>query len=227
MDQPDRETIAAYRPDLIIGTDLTPPDIYAAIESPPRTVALALRHDGIDDVLRDIATIGKVMGVPGPAVRLINKLKTERDEVDKRLSNYRNLPAKRVLFLLSIEASGQPGWAPGKNTWVNELMVEANCKNVASDLGKAWGEVSYEALLSLDPEVVLVRDGESESSRSQIRNIVDSLGTHPVWRQVDAVRNNRVHILPHGPLNIPGPRMVDAYRLIAEAVWPPQSGQVP
>lgn len=227
MDQPNRETIAAYRPDLIIGTNLTPPEIYSAIERPPRTVAIALSHDSINDVLEDIGTIGKAMGVPGKALGLIGELKSQRQEVEARLALFKELPAKRVLFLLSIEESGQPGWAPGENTWVNDLLVSANSENLASLLGKAWGEVSYEALLSLNPEVILVRDGESPATQEQIRKIVESLKSHSVWKQVDAVKNNRVHILPHGPLNIPGPRITEAYRLISEAVWPLHSEQTP
>ncbi len=227
MDQPNRETIAAYRPDLIIGTDLTPPEIYSAIENPPKTVAMALSHESIDDVLEDIATIGKVMGVPGKALGLIGELKSQRQKVEARLTSFRGLPAKRVLFLLSIAESGQPGWAPGENTWVNDLLVSTNSENVASRLGNSWGEVSFEALLSLNPEVILVRDGESPPTQGQIRRVVESLKDHPVWKQVDAVKNNRVHILPHGPLNIPGTRIIEAYRLISEAVWPQQSGQTP
>lgn len=227
IDQPNRETIAAYRPDLIIGTDLTPPEIYSAIENPPGTVAIALRHDSMDDVLEDIGVIGKVMGIPGAALRLISNLQAQRASVDQRLQAYRQLPPVRVLFLLSIEESGQPGWAPGQNTWVNDLLVSANCRNLAAELGKSWGEVSFEALLSLNPEVVLIRDGDTQAARSQVHRIVDSLGTHPIWKQVDAVQNNRVHILDHGPLNIPGPRIFEAYRLVSEAVWPSQSAQIP
>lgn len=227
MDQPNRETIAAYRPDLIIGTDLTPPEIYAAIENPPGTVAMVLGHDSLADVRDDIALIGKAMGVPGNALRLINRLQAEQDAVDAFLHPFTSEPPRRVLFLLSIEESGQPGWTPGEGTWVHDLMISANCINVASELGKSWGEVSYEALVSLDPEVILVRDGETDAERERLREVVQSLMQHPVWREVSAVKSGRVHIIPRGPLNIPGPRMTEAYRLVAEAVWSPQSGQQP
>ncbi len=227
MDQPNRETIAAYRPDLIIGTDLTPPAIYAAIEHPPETVAMAFRHDSMADVRADVATIGKALGVPGKALRLINALKAEEEAVDQFLDANAGDTPKRVLFLLSIEASGQPGWTPGKDTWVNDLLESANCINVASELGKSWGEVSFEALLSLDPEVLLIRDGETPEQQAQLRKVVDSLQDHPLWKQVRAIKSKRIHLLPYGPLNIPGPRMTEAYRLIAEAVWSPQSGQMP
>ena len=219
IDQPDRETIAAYRPDLIIGTDLTPPEIYAAISNPPRSVAVALRHDSMEDILGDIAFIGKITGVPGKALRLIGRLKEQRAAVEASLAPHRLEPPKRVLFLLSIEDGLGAGWSPGKGTWVGNLIEAAHAENLASVLGKSWGEISFEALLSLDPEILLVRDGETPQASELLRQRIGMLSSHPVWSQVKAVRDNRVHIIPHGPLNIPGPRVMEAYASIAKAVW--------
>jgi iron complex transport system substrate-binding protein len=227
MDQPNRELIAAYRPDLIIGTDLTPPEIYAVVENPPGTVAVVLRHASMEDVLEDIRIIGKITGVPGKALRLVQQLEEERVAVEARLESFRQSPAKRVLVLLGIESGGQPGWAPGEDTWVNNLLESANAINVASALGREWGEVSFETLVSLNPEILLVRDGESPEAQTLLRQQVQSLSGHPVWKQVKAVQDGRVHILPHGPFNIPGPRIMQAYASIAEAVWEPHSGQSP
>lgn len=219
INQPNRESIAAYRPDLIIGTNFTPPEVYRAIENPPRTVAVSLSHDGVDDVLNDIAFIGKVIGVPGKALNLIHQLKAEQESIEQWLAPFKNLTPRRVLFLLSIEAEGRPGWAPGEDTWVNDLISMSNGENVATKLGMSWGEVSYEALITMDPEVLLVRDGVTDAEKEKIRAQVASLATHPIWKQVSAVQNGKIRIVPHGPLNIPGPRIMDAYRAVAEAVW--------
>jgi iron complex transport system substrate-binding protein len=219
MDQPDREMIAAYRPDLILGTDLTPPEIYSAVESPPRTVAVVLKHESMEDVLKDIGLIGKITGVPGKALRLMDSLKAEQAEVRAAIEPFKDEAPKRVLFLLSIEENGQPGWSPGESTWVHNLITEANALNLAAELGNSWGEVSLEALLTLDPEVVIIRDGDSPQEQSLLRKRIDSLSRHPVWKQVPAVKDGRIHIVDHGPMNIPGPRIMQAYRSIAEAVW--------
>jgi iron complex transport system substrate-binding protein len=219
INQPNRETIAAYRPDLIVGTNFTPPEVYGAIENPPRTVAVSLSHDGVEDVLEDIAFIGKITGVPGKALRLIQDLKSEQKDIDEWLQPYRERQARKVLFLLSIEDEGRPGWAPGEGTWVNDLIRMSNGNNVATALGMSWGEVSYEALMTMNPEVLIVRDGASEEERAKVRAQVAKLQGHPIWKQVTAVREGNVRIIPHGPLNIPGPRIMDAYRSVAEGIW--------
>ncbi|MEX0326102.1 MAG: ABC transporter substrate-binding protein [Puniceicoccaceae bacterium] len=219
MDQPNRELIATYRPDLILGTDLTPPEIYAAIENPPNTVAVALAHDSMQDVLDDVRLVGRLTGVPGKALRLVDKLQAEQAAVRSALEPFAMEAPKRVLFLLSIEESMQPGWAPGENTWVHNLIEESRATNLAAELGKSWGQVSLEGLLSMNPEILLIRDGESPQAQEALRGRIARLEEHPVWRQVEAVKTDRVHILPYGPLNIPGPRIMDAYGAVAGAVW--------
>lgn len=219
IDQPNRETIAAYRPDLIIGSNLTPPEVYTAIENPPRTVAMALDHESIGDVLEDIETIGVATGVPGRALKLINRIKAEREAVEERLKAVRDQPRKRVLYLMSIEEGGRPGWAPGANAWVSSLIESAHAINVASEVGSEWGEVSFEALLALDPEVLLIRKAGTDAEQERMERIVAGLEDHPVWSQVTAVREGRIHWLPYGPLTIPGPRITEAHAAIADAVW--------
>ncbi len=229
MDQPNREMIASYRPDLIIGTDLTPPEIYAALENPPRTVALVLKHEGIDDIIEDVKTVGIATGVPGKALKLVQRLQRGRQAIQNRLQAVRELPPKRVLFLLSIEPGGQPGWAPGRDSWASSLIEAAHAVNVASEIGSSWGEVSLEALLTLDPEVLLIREADTAQEQARMEAEVAGLSRHPVWKEVQAVREGRIHWVPNGPLSIPGPRVIEAYSSVASAIWPdlPQVGQTP
>lgn len=219
IDQPSREMIASYRPDLILGTTLTPPDVYGALDSPPRTVSLVFEHDSIDDILDDIRQIGVATGVPGLALDLFRKIQDERSAIQAFLQPHKGEPKPRVLFLMGLESATRPGWAPGKEAWVTSLIEASHAINLASELGSEWGEVSLEALLYLNPEILLLRKAEGEAEQARLEKVVTSLSSDPVWREVEAVRTGRIHWLPNGPLSIPGPRMVEAYRAIAEAVW--------
>ena len=74
------------------------------------------------------------------------------------LLNSRSAKQKCAAFLLSIEEGLQPGWAPGADSWIDEILTEAHATNIAAEMGTAWGEVSPEALLALNPEVLLIRE---------------------------------------------------------------------
>jgi iron complex transport system substrate-binding protein len=219
LDTPNQPMIAEYRPDLIIGTEMTPVEVYADLENPPGTVALSLKHEGMEDVINDIRMIGKVTGVPGKALKLAQELGSERQSVEAMLDAYQDLPRKRVLFLLSIDPDGAPGWSPGQGSWVDDLLTKAHAVNVTASLGGGWGQLRLEDLTKLDPDVILLRDSSTQTGQASLRERVASLSQQATWQDLTAVRTGRIHILPHGPLNVPGPRIVQAYRSIAEAIW--------
>lgn len=219
LDRPDRESIAAMGSDLIVGTDLTPREVLESMERPPRTQVLGLKHGGMTDLLEDIALLGRVTGVPGKAVRLQRRLRERRGAVEAWLDPVREEAKRRVLFVLSIEEGPRPGWAPGRQSWLDELILESHAVNVAGEVGPAWGEVSMESLLAVDPEVLVVREGDTEAEQREQRERVAALAEHAVWRQVTAVREGRVVFVPSGSFSIPGPRMMEAYAALAGAIW--------
>jgi iron complex transport system substrate-binding protein len=220
MDRPDREAVLALRPDLVLGTTLTPPEVFAALDRPGRTVAMALEHKDVAGVLADIATIGKVTGVPGKALQLLQRLRADMEATELRLQQLDTNEPPAVLLMLSLEDDLQPGWSAGAGTWPHDLIQRAHARNVAADLSSSWGQVSPEALLHLAPEVILIRDASSPAGRAALRDAIDRLANDNIWCHVPAVQNGRVHILPYGPLNIPGPRMAEAFAAVAAAIWP-------
>jgi len=219
MDRPSLESIASLRPDLVLGTDLTPPEVYRSLHRPPRTVAVAFAHTGMADILDDIGKIGVLTGVPGKALALVQELRARKAEVDELVDPHRKKDRARALFLLSIEEGLRPGWAPGRDSWIDEILTEAHATNLAAEMGTAWGEVSPEALLALNPEVLLIREADTEEATEQLRKRIERLARHPVWKRIPAVREGRVHLVPYGPFSIPGPRVMEAYAAMAEALW--------
>lgn len=222
MDQPDLEKIAAYSPDLILASNLTPPDVLNALSNQPRLRCLAFEHTSFEDLLQDIASLGIALGVPGKSLQLQLKLKQAWNETAGALDTpaIKTAAPARALFLLSIEDEGRPGWAPGAEVWITGLIEAAHGINVASSIGSSWGEVSFENLLLMNPDVLLLRRAESASAQERLEAVVNDLHQHPVWSQVPAIRNKRIHWLPYAPLTIPGPRMPDAFKAIAHALWP-------
>jgi iron complex transport system substrate-binding protein len=218
--QPDVETILQYRPDLILATDLTPPAVIQRIAATARAQVVVLSHQSWDDVLRDIATIGTVTGVPGRSLALLTRLRADMAAIDAALDPVRAAPPPRVALLLDIEAGNQPGWTPGAGTWHHDLLHRAHSHNVAAAVGNNWGQIGMEALVAAQPDVILVQDATSPAGSAALQARIEALASDPVWRTIPAVANRRIHRLPPEPLAIPGPRMAEAYRAIAAAIWP-------
>lgn len=216
MDQPDMEMIAGYRPDLVIGSQHTPAEVYGRIHHPPRTHAVALSFDSLNDMYASIATIGRVTGVPGHAVRLINTLREREEQV--RAAASRLDPAPKVLFLLDIEDDLKPGWTAGGGTWVDDLILAAGGTNISADVGQNWGRMQFESVVKGQPDLIIIKDGDSERDRQRLRQLLGRLASHPVWSEVPAVSNHQIHLVDSGYINIPGPRTWDAMERFAEVI---------
>lgn len=219
LDKPDLEAITAMHVDLVIASNLTPAATLDKITQ-GRTQAVSLHHDSFEDVLEDIAELGRILGVPGRALALRGELESKRREIEASLRPILGESPRKAVILLHIEDGLQPGWSPGAGTWMGDLIEMAHGENIASALGSSWGQISLEGLLAANPEVIFVKEGDSPGANERLRQRLEALKAHPVWSRLRAIRNDRVIILPNGPFSIPGPRMVDAYRAIVNGLWP-------
>ncbi|HWV58016.1 MAG TPA: hypothetical protein VNZ57_11255, partial [Longimicrobiales bacterium] len=75
-------------------------------------------------------------------------------------------------------------------------------------------EVSVEAIVRRDPEVVVVAQGEVAGAA------IERLSTLPGWRDLAAVRNGRVHEVNPDVFNRPGPGLAVAARKLATLLHP-------
>lgn len=219
IDQPSRELLAKYRPDLVLGSDLTPASQYPLIEQAARAPAIALRHGSLEDIYDDIAALGRILGVPGHALALLGRLRTEEARIDALVEAHAAAVKPRVLLLLDIEADFLPGWSPGADTGPDTLIAKAHGANITRAFGQSWGQLSFEGLLAADPQVILLQDGGTPETRARLRATVARLPAHPLWGRLAAVQAGRIHYIDPGVLSVPGPRTVELYATIAQAIW--------
>ncbi len=219
MDTPNREMILEYRPDLILGSHLTPLETYQQLNNAPRTIAVAMRYETVADIYQAISDIGRVTGVPGHANRLIQSLREREAAVTERLQPYQANEPRSVVFLLNLEEDLQPGWAAGQNTYIDDLIRMSHARNPVAGMGASWGQLQMEALLEMNPDVILIKRSDSPEGRERQQQQIRDLRSHPVWSRLQAVQNHRVLPVAGDYLNIPGPRTFDALEEFAAAIW--------
>jgi iron complex transport system substrate-binding protein len=86
--------------------------------------------------------------------------------------------------------------------------------NVAAKSGLPYPRLSLEVVLQQDPEVLLFPVGKTEGI---------SVAEQEAWRQwptIAAVHRGRLHQIPADLLNRPGPRIVQALEVLADALHP-------
>src|SRR5690606_27015783 len=104
-----------------------------------------------------------------------------------------------------------PASVAGGDTYVDDVIRAAGGRNAFGDVS-GWPEISAEALIARDPDVIIVPAGGGSSLRPEW------LRSAPRWRALRAVREGRVIVVDADLFERPGTRVVDAAGTLARAL---------
>jgi iron complex transport system substrate-binding protein len=113
------------------------------------------------------------------------------------------------------EVFDAPLMSAGRRSMVGQLIERAGGRNIFADVAEEYPQVSAEAVIARDPEVILVPDMSATGALTAA-----DLRRRPGWAAVAAVRTGRVHALPADPTSRPGPRLVEGLELVLAALHP-------
>ena len=201
---PSIEAIVALRPDLVIAWADAAEVIGRLRKSGIATYAA--RFDRLDASATNMRRIGILVGARAQADSLAQRMASEWADLRRR---YDGAAAPTVLYVLDT----QPLWTAGPDTFVDDLIQVAGGRNAFDDLPTKWSEVSLEAVISRQPDVIIIAQPAS-GSRS-----MDWL-TGPGWRDLNAVRNKRVHVVDSDRFNRPGSNAAATASSLARLLHP-------
>jgi len=219
MDALDVAMIKDLRPQLVFATGHTPKAILEAISNPPATVVVSLEHKTIAGIYEDIGNIGRITGVPGRALHLINALSEKETFLTDRFNAASVGQRKTVLLLFSLEDDLSSGGTMGGGTWLDEVIEKAQGRNIASEHVEHFGTLPLETIREENPDCILIMKPNGSEKRAQLENQVERLATQSGWSELDAVRGGEVFWVEAGPFQVPGPRFVEAIQTVGEALW--------
>lgn len=146
--QPSLEAIVALRPDLVIRfggpQDTRTPASLDDLGIPH----LAIRPDGIPDILETVRLLGRVSGRVPAADSLVARLEAGLDSVRTAAAE---LPPVRVAYVLG----GDPPWVAGPGTYVHQLLELAGGVNAFADLETLYAAVSLEEFVARRIDLIL------------------------------------------------------------------------
>jgi iron complex transport system substrate-binding protein len=183
------ETVLAARPDVILDYGVLQPT-YAALADrvQQQTGVPYLLYDGSLSALpRTLERVGELLGARDHAARLARAAEATLGNVDQRVAR---VPAeRRPRFYYARGPRGLETATAGAITV--ESIERVGGRNVAGERPGAPGTttVSAEQILGWNPEVLITID----------RTFFAQVATDPVWREVRAVRDRRVYLVPQEP----------------------------
>ncbi|MFN4073285.1 MAG: ABC transporter substrate-binding protein [Thermus sp.] len=180
------ETLLALKPDLILDVGTVDETYISAAEriSSQTGLPYALVEGKLTESPQQLLEVGALLGAEERARRLAAYARLALAEATR----YRARPGPKPKVYLARTASGLETSLAGS---INVEVIEvAGGVNVAAQAGRGGlVQVSFEQLLAWQPDIILTQDPEFFQLSQQ----------DPLWRQLKAVQNAQVYLLPSLP----------------------------
>lgn len=201
----DVAAVLRLAPDLVL-TSLTVPGHERVLRELLRAGLQTLVCDpqSLADVHGDIRRIAQALGVSERGAALVEDMEAAMPVVE----------AGAVRPSVLVEWWPKPVIAAARQSWVNDMIERAGGRN-------PWGQVKAKSVplenadaAAAAPEVVVMSwcGVKVQNYRPEV------VRRRPGWQQVPAVAAGRIHAISEAYLGRPGPRLVEGYRLLRQAI---------
>ncbi|MEN6524761.1 MAG: ABC transporter substrate-binding protein, partial [Anaerolineaceae bacterium] len=124
-----------------------------------------------------------------------------------------------VFYELDATEPTKP-WTAGPGTFVDQLITRAGGENLGGSLDGAWVQISQEALIINDPEIIVMGDSIYGITAEQV---AERAG----WENLKAVTDGQIYPFDDDLASRPGPRLVDGLIELARIIHPEIADQLP
>jgi iron complex transport system substrate-binding protein len=205
----NNELILTLEPDLVLAAEIHTPEQVQALEDLGLTVFWFPNFLSFDGLYTNLENLGKLTGQEAVAQDRIAALRDRVEAVEALMTD-----VEPIATYYEVDGS-EPNapWTTGSETFHDVLITMAGGVNIASEI-QGWGQISQEAILAADPEVILFASGPFVSST------VESIAGRAGWEEITAVTNGAIYNVDTNIIDRPGPRLVLALEIFAEHIHP-------
>ena len=202
---PDPEATLSFEPHLVIMADRQA-DQVPQFRDAGMTVFDTERPESLDEVYEQIELLGTITGHEDEAAEVIADMQARVAAVEEQVADVGEGP--RVFFELTPDL-----YTVAPDSFVGALLTRLKAQNVAEGATSQFPQLSNEAILAADPEVIFLTDAEFGES-------LETLAARPGWDAISAVTEELVYPLDGDLATRPGPRLVEAIEAMAAALYP-------
>lgn len=204
---PSLEQIVALRPDVVLAAKTA--NRRETLEALERLgiAVYGTNPKSVEDVLDSTLRAADVIGAHDQGEALVARLRARLGALKQRLAGQ---PPRRVLFVVWHD----PLISVGRNTFLADALRWAGAE-LAVDSDREWPQLNLEEVLRVQPDFLVFASAHA----GPVKDTVDDLRARPGWRNLEAVRQNRVAVISDA-VNRPGPRLVEAIEELARQLHP-------
>jgi len=213
---PNLETIAALRPDLVI-IPVNPVKLAERL-AVLRLKVLEIDQESVAKLYESFRVIGRATGATAQAAKLESTVREQLETVRMRAAP---LKKTRMMFVVGRTPNRLDGLiVVGQASYLNEIIALAGGENVFRDAVASYPGVSLEEVLARNPDVIVdmgdMADtvGVTDEHKREVTSLWERLSS------VAAVKQHRVYAVASDIYVEPGPRVVDAAKEFLQMLHP-------
>lgn len=198
--------VKGYNPDLVLTSTFVQNKITNKYKKQKMNI-IALMPTTLKGVFDSVIKIGKLIDKEKEALKLVDTMKNQLNKIRNKMQNSKNKP--RVY----VEEWHKPPTISGN--WVPSLVKMAGGGYRLIKAGVHSKEVTTKGIIDYDPEIIIV----------SICGMADKVPKEWItkregWRNLSAVKNDKVYVFDDSWLNRPGPRLTIGLEKLARVIHP-------
>ena len=204
------EELVALGPDLVLASEMTSLEAISSMEDLGLNVFCIKNPADFPELFESILMIGELIGKTPEAEELTAALSDRAAEIEAAAAEAEDKPL--VFYEIDATDPAKP-WTAGKGTFISKLIQMAGGVNLGDELDGEWIQISLEALLQADPQIILLGD-------SMYGSTAEAASQRTGWSEISAVKSGKLFEFDDNLVTRPGPRLVEGFELIAQMIHP-------
>lgn len=213
----DMDKVERLHPDLVIAS-LSVPGMEKNIEELKKRNLphIILNPQSLSDIEADLKHTAIALHCPELGEKAAEEFRAKIDQMKEISSNVTFKPS------LYWEWWPKPVFTPGRVNWLTEISELAGAYNLFRDVELASVQTDWEDVYNRNPDIICLAwvGVRNEKVKPEI------LLKRPDWVSLDAVSNNRVHVLEEELYCRPSPRLIEGAIKLGKLLHPKEFSEL-
>lgn len=198
------ELVAGVEPDVVLASAFVDEGTKEQLKQLGIPLVVTYSSESFNGAYDDIEMIGKILNREDKSKEVIERMKSKVYSVKTKVKEAKNKP--NVYYVLGFikgdfTATGE--------TFINEMITMAGGTNIAAD-GTGWS-YNKENLIEKNPDILIL---------DNMAGTIDCLKNTEGYKDLEAVKNNKVYLINSNLINRTGPRLALGLEALAAIIHP-------
>lgn len=204
LTDPNIENIIEIKPDIVIASTHFKDDVAKKLEDLGIKIVVLKDSTSIDGAYESINQLGQILNAQDKAQEIVDSNKKKIEEIKEKV---KNAETPKAYYVVGFGKTGD--YTATGDTFIAEMLSIAGGKNIAQD-ATGW-KYSLEKVIENDPEYIII---------SKNFAMKDQFIATDGYKELSAVKNNKVFEIDDNLVNRQGPRIAEGVEAFAKILHP-------